>query len=390
LIKKPVAVLSSNDGCIVARSQEIKDLGIPMGVPYFQVKEICEKAGATLFSSNFTLYRDISTRVMQVLASEVGPCEIYSIDEAFFETTDTVTPEEIKRIREKITKDVGVPVSIGVSTTKTLAKQASSIAKKGNGVCILNGNTIQNIYNLPCSSVWGLGRQTSIKLRERGVTTIGEFLALDRSIIRRDFGVGGERIYSELQGIVVHSFGQNSEDIRQSITSSRSFEKTTKVQHEVESAVAYHVSAAAEKLRLLNLVASRMYVTIQASRHGDFLLRKGTSEIILTEPTSSTHDLIKEALAHVGRMYDREVPYKKVGVVLSGLMPKTYVTGTLFEKTTKETASVDTITDSINEKFGHGSLRFGVILTNASRASAKLRSKEYTTSWKDIPLVCVQ
>jgi DNA polymerase V len=380
-------VLSSNDGCIVARSQEVKDLGIPMGIPYFKVKDICTEAGVTLFSSNFTLYRDISARVMQTLASEVGPCEIYSIDEAFFEISDAVTNEEVHAIRNTIMKLVGLPVSIGIAATKTLAKQASAIAKKNDGVCILTGELWDTYRSAtPCASVWGLGRQTSAKLSSLGITTVAQFQALDRLVVRQHFGLHGERIYDELSGVRVYDVGANSDDVQQSIMSTRSFEKTTRKRAELESAVAYHVSFAAEKLREKKLVASRMYVSILTSRHGDFVLQSGNSEVVLPEPTAQTSVLIAEALKAVRALYNPEVPYKKAGVVLSGLMPESYVTGDLFASSAHE-GTVDAIADRINERFGHNTLRSGVILQNPTRSSAKLRSKEYTTRWKDIPTV---
>jgi DNA polymerase V len=389
LQKKPVAVLSSNDGCIVARSQEIKDLGIPMGIPYFKVKDICEKEGAVLFSSNFTLYRDISARVMQTLASEVGPCEVYSIDEAFFEIEDDITEAEVLQIRARIMKNVGLPVSIGIASTKTLAKQASSIAKKGSGACILTPELWdEKQKDTLCGAIWGLGRQTSTKLSGMGVKTVAEFLALDRAVIRRHFGVGGERIYSELQGIAAYAVGESADDVQQSIMSSRSFEKTTKDLASLESAVAYHVSFAAEKLREKKLVATTMSVSILASRHGDFLLRNGYATITLAEPTAHTHELLKEALSQVRKLFDSEVPYKKAGVVLGGLMPESYTTGDLFsQESSAELGVVDSVTDMLNERFGHGTIHSGMILKNATRSSAKLRSKEYTTRWKDIPSV---
>jgi DNA polymerase V len=390
LLKKPVAVLSSNDGCIVARSQEVKDLGIPMGIPYFKVKDICEKEGVVLFSSNFALYRDISSRVMQTLASEVGLCEIYSIDEAFFEIDDAITHEEVLALRSRIMQNVGLPVSIGIASTKTLAKQASSIAKKTDGTCILTQEKWDDAQKTTlCSSVWGLGRQTSAKLCEMGVTTVAEFLSLDSAVVRKHFGVSGDRIRSELQGISVYEVEGTTEDLQQSIMSTQSFEKTTNKLQDLESAVAYHVSFAAEKLREKKLVASRLHVAILASKHGDFFLRDGSSETVLSVPTSSTKTLLSEALRLVRKMYDKEVPYKKAGVVLGGLMPESYVTGDLFsdEKDESNGDAIDAIADTINGRFGHGTLRAAVILENPTRASAKLRSKEYTTQWKDIPSV---
>lgn len=387
---KPVAVLSSNDGCIVARSQEIKDLGIPMGVPYFQVKDVCDKAGAVLFSSNFTLYRDISARVMRTLEKEVGVCDIYSVDEAFFHIADDATPAEILSIRTRIMKDVGLPVSIGVASTKTLAKQASSIAKKGNGACVLTKEDwLQKAELTSCGSVWGLGRQTVTKLREMNIATAGEFMNLDRSLVRKVFGVQGDRIYLELHGESVHRLGEHSDDIQQSIMSTRSFEKTTRSRSDLESAIGYHVSFVAEKLREKGLLASRLSVLIQSSRYGDFSLRKGTALVTLDVPTADTQTLLFEALTQVAHLFDPEVPYKKAGVVVGGLLPKSYITNTLFDEPRAEDGSknIDAITDALNAKFGNGTIRSGVILTSGARGKALLRSKEYTTSWKDIPTV---
>lgn len=387
---RPVAVLSSNDGCIVARSQEIKDLGIPMGVPYFQVKDICQKAGAVLFSSNFTLYRDISARVMRTLENEVGVCDIYSIDEAFFHIADDATEAEILLIRARIMKNVGLPVSIGVASNKTLAKQASVIAKKGTGACILTKEKwLERTQMTSCGSIWGIGRQMVTTLRGMDVSTVAEFMALDRSIVRKVLGVQGDRIYLELHGESVHTLGQNSKDIQQSIMSTRSFEKTTSKLSELESAIGYHISFASEKLREKKLVASKLYVQILPSRHGDFALRRGSSDITLSIPTADTQTLLTEALTQVRTMFDPEVPYKKAGVVLGGLMPASYITNTLFETPIPQESpkNIDTITDALNLKFGSGTIRSGVVLQSGARTRASLRSKDYTTSWKDIPSV---
>jgi DNA polymerase V len=386
LLKRPVAVLSSNDGCIVARSQEIKKLGIPMGVPYFKVRDVCTEAGAVLFSSNFTLYRDISSRVMQTLADEVGPCEVYSIDEAFFSLPDTVTEAKLAAIRERIYRDVGLPVSIGAASTKTLAKQGSEIAKKGSGVCVLTPALFaEAVAPAPCASVWGLGRQTSEKLRRMGVETVAQFLALDRAVVRAHFGVGGERIYSELSGTPAYAVGHTTEDIRKSLMSSRSFEKTTHDRADLESAVAYHVNELAGKLREKHLLASRMYVSLLTSRHSDYFLRGGSEEIVLEEPTAETSVLIGEALRAVRAAHDPEVPYKKAGVVLSGLMPEAYASASLFER--KESRAVDAVADLINARFGHNAIHSAAVRSAGPKTSAKLRSPQYTTRWGDIPTV---
>lgn len=389
LLRKPVAVLSSNDGCIVARSQEVKDLGVPMGVPYFQVKEVLTKAGATLFSSNFTLYRDISARVMKTLESEVGFIDVYSVDEAFFELPDDTTEEEIAALRARIIAQVGIPVSIGVAETKTLAKQASVLAKKNNGVCILTSDLWkEKMDTVLCGSVWGVGRQTTVKLRAMGVETVAQYIALPLPILRQYFGVVGERTQKELQGVSVYAVGEGArEESQQSIMSTRSFEKTTTNLHDLESAIGYHVTEVAEKLREKKVSAVRMSVMILPSRHGDFFLHRGSAEVVFSPPTNATQKLLSEALLQLSTIYEKDVPYKKAGVVVSALVPEDYSTGTLFAEQKVDTKKIDVLTDMLNDKFGHGTVRSGVILKNGARGSAKLRSKEYTTRWGDIPTV---
>ena len=385
----PVAVLSSNDGCVVARSQEVKDLGIAMGVPLFQVKGICTKEKVTLFSGNITLYRDISSRVMQTLAQEVGECEIYSIDEAFFSLPNDVTEADVHAIRDKVMKNVGIPVSIGVARTKTLAKQASSIGKKSDGVCILTQEDWQErAKEVKCGEIWGLGRQTTTKLSEQGVKMVAEYMALNRGLVSQLYGVSGERIYDELHGVSVVQIERNSEDSRKSIASTRSFAKTTKNLVDLESAVAGHVNHCAENLRKRGVVTSKIHVQLQTDRYGDFFMQGDSTEILLEKPTAETSVLLKETLKQVQKMYCDDVPYKKTGVTFSGLMPESYITGTLFGQEEKKSSGIlDTVIDGMNERFGRGTIHSGSILNNRARSNAQLRSKFYTTQWKDIPTV---
>ena len=388
LIKQPVAVLSSNDGCIVARSNEVKAMGIPMGIPLFQAKQLVDMSSVHLFSSNFTLYRDISTRVMSILKEEVGQCEVYSIDEAFFAATDAVI-KDVESIRYRIMQKTGIPVSIGIAATKTLAKEASKIGKKGEGVCVLSPELWkQKASGTPCSDIWGLGRATVAKLAALEVRTAGDFMALERSFIRKTFGVGGERIYDELKGTAVHALGERAHDSRQSVTSSRSFATATREQAELESAVAYHVAQVSKKLREQGLAATMMYVELRAGRHSDFSHRRGGTEVALAAPTNSTQHLTELALQAVAKVYDPEIPYKKAGVVLSGLVPEAYISGSLFEPCDKiADRQLDDVLDNIHQRFGFEALHSAAILPSRDRSSVKMRSGAYTTTWKDIPIV---
>lgn len=392
LWKKPVAVLSSNDGCIVARSQEVKDMGIPMGAPYFQVKQQCEAGNVQLFSGNLTLYRDISTRVMQVLADEVGPCEIYSIDEAFFGVHNTFTETDAAALRDVLWQKVGVPVSVGIAETKTLAKVASEIEKKGCGYYVLDkADWVARAKETPTGTIWGLGRATTTKLTELGVKTAYDFMQLSRSVVRSEFGVGGERVYDELRGVRAFSLGENSEALRQSISSTRSFANETKKPADLESAIAGHVVAVCEKLRSQGLCVSRIYVQLLTNRHGDFFMQGGSSEITLTAPTNETAVVLSQALEAVTRMQKTGVPYKKAGIVAAGLLPEALATRSLFAADTEEYApSVDVTIDAINARLGKGMVRPGVLLDKQIKTNAKLRSPNYTTMWKDIPTVVVK
>ncbi len=389
LIKTPVAVLSSNDGCIVARSQEVKDMGIPMGLPLFQAKQLCDTSKVVLFSSNFTLYRDISMRVMKILKEEVGVCEVYSIDEAFFVLPESVKFADVVEIRKNVMKRVGIPVSIGLASTKTLAKEASKIAKKTEGVYILDkAQWGSRASSTACGSIWGLGRATSAKLSSYKIETAEDFMNLERSFIRREFGVAGERIYDELHGVVVHEFGVGTDSIQQSVTSSRSFASATHNCADLESSVAYHVANASAKIRAQGLVSSVMHIELRASRHSDFSHRKGVLEVVLESPTNSTQELTKIALKEVAKIFDSDITYKKAGITLTGLLPEAYVSASLFQPTVASQKDVlDAVLDGIHKKFGFAALHSASIRSSYDRSSVKLRSKSYTTSWGDIPSV---
>ena len=381
---KPVAVLSSNDGCIVARSQEVKDLGIPMGVPYFQVKDVCKKEGITLFSSNFTLYRDISARVMHALKEEVDGVEVYSIDEAFFRLSADVREEDVAAIRERIIAKVGIPVSIGIAPTKTLAKYESTLAKKGSGVHKWNQAAWpEESIQVRCSTIWGVGRQTYEKLRANNIEMVSELLAADTALVRNLLGINGVRLRSELSGIPAHD--ARAHEAQQSIMSSRSFKKETTERSVVESATAYHVSSVAQELRSLGMSASRLYVSIRPNRFKEWRDMRDSREVILEQPTADTQVLLKAAMRAVAEMYRADVPYKKAGVSVSGLIPSALVTSSLFEVPDTTRGLLDKTIDALNAKFGHNSVRPAVIMqTEKWAASAELRSPHYTTKWSDI------
>lgn len=386
---KPVAVLSSNDGCIVARSQEVKDLGIPMGIPLFQVMDIVKKYNISLFSSNFSLYRDISLRVMSALRDEYDCISVYSVDEAFFEIRKGQTIDDIRAIRERIMHKTGIPVSFGIAPTKTMAKLANVEAKKGSGVAYLTQKDAQTYYEtVRCGTVWGIGRQMSKRLDVLGIRTVSTMLEKGLYFMRQEFGVQGERIFLELSGTCAEG-GDHEVSPNASIMSTRSWSGVHTEYAFLISAIGHHVAHVAKKLRERGLVARSFSVICAPSRHGDFALRRGGGSLDLDVPTNDTTVLLKLAEKIFQSFYEKDVSYKKAGAIVSGLVPHEYAAQSLFEtKDEKNKGTVDTIVDEINNRFGRDMVHSGLILSNASsEASSRLRSRDYTTKWSEIASV---
>lgn len=385
LVGKPVVVLSSNDGCVVARSQEIKDIGIPMGVPYFHIKDTLKKAEATTFSSHFALYRDISRRVFSVMREELGVVEQYSIDEAFFTLSDR--PEVVAtQLKQAVEQRVGIPVSVGLAATKTQAKYANSVAKKSGGICVLDQPSWQaQVPQIPLSSIWGVGGKSALKYKQHGLSTVADLLQTDPSRTAQIFGVGGVRLQQELAGKPVFKLHQRSEP-QQSIMSSRSFRDSTTDLAVLADAVAYHVRHAAADLRSQQQEAKVLRVSIRPSRHGDFLLRGGTKEVVFTVPTSDTLELLQAAETALETLYEAGVPYKKAGVTLASLQPAGNTELQLFdtETATKSSRLMDLV-DSLNNKGGREVIVMGSRLrTGAWQVRREACSPAYTTKWTDV------
>jgi DNA polymerase V len=386
---RPVAVLSSNDGCIIARSQEVKDLGIPMGIPLFQVRDVVKKHDVVLFSSNFSLYRDISRRVMHVLTEEQGDISVYSVDEAFFDIPLATSTATVHEIRARIMQKTGIPVSFGIAPTKTIAKIANSAAKKQDGVVWLSAEEAQTWYpTIPCGTVWGIGREMTKKLETFGIRTVDMFLARGLSFARDVFGVSGERLFLELSGIQAegghHEFSEHA-----SIMSTRSFSKGTNDRGILMSAIGYHVAYIAEKLRERHLFTRTLTIVAAPSRHGAYALRQGSASISFEMATADTSALLRYACTLLDDLYDPEVEYKKAGAIVSDLVPVAFASPSLFSgaEAAKPT-EVDSVVDSLNHRFGSGTIRSGVILnTDAWSSNARLRSRGYTTQWSEIASV---
>ena len=389
---KPVLVLSSNDGCVVARSQEIKDSGIAMGVPYFQIKDIIKDIEATTFSSHFALYRDISRRVFEAMRTELDTVEQYSVDEAFF-TIEGVTVQELQKkilsIKDKVERVVGIPVSVGLAHSKTQAKYAGSIAKKTTGTFVLTEEEWRSrVSTIKLGDIWGVGFRSADEYRKKGILTVSSLLALERRQVQELFGVAGVRLWQELQGIPSVTLSRHLES-QKSILNSRSFKGTSSDISVLHDAVAYHVREAAEDLRAMKQRTSSLQVHLGTSRHGDYLLQGGTAVAILPAPTNDTFVLLRAADDLVSQLFKAGVPYKKAGVLLTNFTPEVVNQLALFSNDEEEkTKDLMPVIDAINNKTGRNSVLLGSRLqTKKWQSSQESRSPAYTTSWKDIVTV---
>lgn len=385
---RPVVVLSSNDGCIVARSQEVKDKNIPMGIPYFQVKDILKDIDAVTFSSHFALYRDISRRVFEVMRTELDTVQQYSIDEAFFKLSgdSREVQEQLKRLKDKVELNVGIPVSVAAASSKTQVKYASLIAKKSGGVFVLEAEEWnKRIADIPLRDVWGVGHKLAQQYKSKGLTTVLQLLALERGSVKQHFGVHGERLWLELKGIQTTSLMHKAEP-QKSILSSRSFKNTSTDLSVLQDAVAYHVRHAAEDLRGMGMKTSYIQVSLAPSRHGDFLLQGGVLGQVLEPATNNTFDLLKEAALLVEAIYRPYVPYKKAGIILTSFTPESHVQESLFASPTlNHSGALMPVIDEINRRSGKETILLGTRLKNHTwSASEEIKSPAYTTNWKHL------
>lgn len=378
--KRPVVVLSNNDGCVVARSKEVRALGVPMGVPYFQVKDALDRAKAVVVSSNYALYADLSHRVMDTLRSCVPEVEVYSVDEAFL----TLDKESLEAVREKVLKWTGISVSIGAAPTKTLAKIASELAKPlPEGVFRLTSTNRQAILSeVPVGDVWGIGCRLSERMKIHSIFSAEDFASKSDEWIRQHYGVIGLRMALELRGVSAIESGE-VEEKRKSIMYSRSFGKKVSSLHELQEAIASYTAGAAEKLREQESLASAMEVFVIGKE-----LRSAIN-VYLTfpEPLDYTPDLISWAKAGIASLYDPSETYRKVGVVLLGLVDKHAYQTDLFDTTppSPKKKALSRLIDQINHSQGKGTVKFLAEGLNAPwRMKREKTTGSYTTDWDEL------
>jgi DNA polymerase V len=390
---KPVIVLSNNDGCAVARSNEAKDLGIQMGVPLFKIQDIVRHHNVRVLSSNFSLYGDISQRVMNILQTFTPYSEIYSIDEIFLDFSSFAFDLSIyaQHIRQTVSQWVGIPVSIGIAPTKTLAKAANILAKKQtSGVCFLDSqDAVDNaLKNFPVQDLWGIGRQLGKSLRERAVYTAYEFKNLDPRWVRQVYTVTGERILRELNGIPCLSIEEISP--KKSIQVSRSFGQEVTTLESVQESIATHLSRLGEKLRRDGLYTGYVSITIRNNHHREkYVCRKDFK--IIDPPTNDTHRLLKEVLPLCEALFQKGERYKKAGVLACDLSQRPSLQRTLTPcdpKKLEGSLELSNAMDKINLRFGKGTLQYAACGINPKWKGKSLsQSPSYTTNWLQLKVV---
>jgi DNA polymerase V len=364
IIKKPVIVLSSNDGCVISRSSEAKVLGIKMGEPYFKVKELVKKNNVKTFSSNYALYGDISRRVMRTLKQFSPQMEIYSIDEAFLDLSsikDENLLEHGNKIREIVLKWTGIPTSIGIANTKTLSKAANYIAKKEKSGVInfINSKKIDNLLmKIKINDVWGVGKQLTKFYIKNGINTAHELKNIENSWIKKNTNVLGSRTAMELKGIAC-VFLKPHQEKRGNCCVSRSFgRKVTKLE-ELNEAITTHCLNAAEKIRLENQVVKKITVFIRTSPfQKDKNYYANSKDIDLPVSTNDSIELVKYALSALKNIYKRGYRYQKTGIIFSNLKNVDVYNKNLFSKISNEEKRKNLMKaiDITNVKYGRHSL----------------------------------
>jgi DNA polymerase V len=393
LKNKPIIVLSNNDGIVVARSNEAKDLGIGMGVPAFEVAGLIEKHKMEVFSSNYTLYADMSSRVMETLSTFTPDVEIYSIDEAFLNLAGfrhSLT-EYGHQIRQTVKQWTGIPVTVGIGQTKTLAKIANRIAKhsgKAKGVLDLTDSLYLDmaLAQVPVEKVWGVGIKTAIKLKRMGLKTALDLSRADINRIKSQFGVVGARTVYELRGVCCYPLEQNP-PAKKSIAVSRMFGEPVESIEQLKEAAASYASRAGEKLREQRLAAGLLTVYVTTSR---FIKNKyfNSHTVELEVSTNDTTELIKTALLCIEKLYRKGCQFKKCGIILNALVPEKQVQQNLFnhfdrQKSKRLMEAIDRINTRMDSP-----LRWAAEgLRQPWQVKFKRRSKRYTTCWNELPEV---
>lgn len=396
---RPVVVLSNNDGCAVARSNEVKALGVKMGAPWFEMKDLARKHGIVALSSNYTLYGDMSDRVVQILKGYAPRVEVYSIDESFLQLDGLIGiwpsfTDLGQHIRERVRMWTGLPVCAGIAPSKTLAKLSNHLAKKNtefNGVCDFNALSENDIHSylskLDVQEVWGVGRRLAVQLISLGIESVQDLRKASPKRIRDRFGVVLERTVNELNGMSCLALEEVA-PLRQQIISSRSFGEMVATFEGLREAVSTYATTAAEKLRGDDSVCNVVSVYIETNRFREQDRQYNNSMTVpLTEATSDTRRLIAAALFGLKRIYRPGYLYKKAGIVLMEIQPASMRQQLLFREEDPKSAKVMLVMDALNGAYGRNTVSLASSgIQKQWAAKFETRTQHYTTDWSQLPI----
>lgn len=390
---RPVIILSNNDGCVISRSNEAKRIGIKMGQPFYQLKLMIQRYDVAVFSSNYVLYGDMSKRVQMTLQSLVPATEVYSIDESFLDLRG-IEHDQLDDLGHHISyvvqRNTGIPISVGIAPTKTLAKIASKLCKQYpnlKGSCYMHRpEDIEKVLKkFPIEDVWGIGRRFSAMLKSRNILTAYDFTQMPVSLVQSLMHVGGVKTWRELRGEPCVEFEEMSKD-KQQITVSRSFSKELTDVHDIQQQVALFTSMAAEKLRKQGSVCHEVMVFLLTNRHRDDKPQQFANRLIrLPVASDSTLELVNVASNAAGELVQEPYEYKKAGVILSDIVPKNAMQTALFDEVDHQKQDrLMRALDAINKKQGARS----VVVASAGFQGVKMNrqhlSPNYTTEWGEI------
>ena len=404
LADQPVAVLSNNDGCIVARSNEVKTLGVPMGAPEFKWRNVLQNNRVKLFSANFALYGDFSRRVVEILGGFTPNMEVYSVDESFLEVSSLLIDDHSKwagELRASVLKQTGIPVSVGVAPSKTLAKAAVTFAKQhpetGGALNLLGLNQTKRqdvLDQLPIGEVWGVGRRLAPKLQGFGLRTAGDLARVSPNWARQHLTIRGERTVRELKGESCFPLVLDGVDHEQkSLAVTRSFGHNLRAVHELERALSTFAARAAARLRRKHQIAGGLVAFISTGAGAAKPFRPSTL-VRLPYPSNDTSRLVTAALDGLSVLYDPNYAYRKAGVILVNLLPET-AQQTTFEQTGRleqlqRRDELMTAIDQLNRKYGTDTVKTAAQGAQERERWASQRqrvSPAYTTRWAEIPVL---
>ncbi len=395
LAHRPVVVLSNNDGNVIARCPKAKSLGIAMGAPFHQCKDIITRHNVAVFSSNYALYGDMSRRVMDTLATCAPHVEVYSIDEAFIlcDVPFKEAEEYARSVKQKVLQWTGIPVSVGMGATKTLAKLANHIAKKStqNGIFVLGGDSYCKslLETINTAEVWGIGSRYARMLQGYNICNVWQLMQADDSFIKKKMTVVGLRTVYELRGIPCIGW-EDAPPPKKAIVSSRSFGRPVESVYELDEAVAHYSAIAAGKLRRQQSAAGTVTVFVSTNPFKDEPQYSSSATVVLDVHSAYTPDIIAASHTALHTIYRQGYRYKKVGVMLTDIVSSQELSPTLFlsmHNYQKRYRLMQTL-DSVNREHGRGTVYFaseGMVRPWSMRR--KFLSPRYTTHWDEIPVV---